>query len=47
MSKSLKDQLKEIKETLDEQRIKITYLEFDLEATRRERDYFRKELEKK
>lgn len=47
MSGSLRDQLKEIKETMEDMRIMIKYLEFDVEATRREREYYKKLVEKK
>lgn len=47
MTKNLSEELKNLKETLEEMRIKIKYLNFDLEATRRERDCYKKLLEEK
>lgn len=47
MSKSLREELKKVKETLEELRLQMVYLKFDLEATRREREYFKKLLEEK
>ena len=47
MAKSLRDQLKEVKETIEEMRIKILYMNFDLEATRREREYFKRLVKEK
>ena len=47
MSGSLREELKKIKETMEEMRIQIKYMEFDLEATRRERDNFKEKLEGK
>jgi hypothetical protein len=34
--------MKSIKGLLDEMRLSLIYLRFDVEATRRERDYFKK-----
>lgn len=45
--KNLREELKKMKETLEELRLQVKYQEFDLEATRRERDYFKKLLEEK
>ena len=39
--------LKLLRELLDEQRVALLYLKFDVEATRRERDYWRKQVEGK
>ncbi len=36
-----------LRELLDEQRMAILYLQFDVEATRRERDFWRKKTEGK
>ena len=36
-----------LRELLDEQRMALLYLKFDVEATRRERDYWRKKAENK
>lgn len=47
MSKNLREELKKIKETLEEMRMQIKYMEFDLEATRREREYYKNLVEKK
>lgn len=47
MSKNLRDELKELKEITNELRLIIKYLKFDLEATRRERDGFKKLFEEK
>lgn len=33
---------KQLRQLLDEQRLALLYLKFDVEATRRERDYWRK-----
>ena len=35
--------IKLLREFLDEQRVALLYLKFDVEATRRERDYWRKQ----
>lgn len=48
--KTRNDLLKNVKllhDLLDEQRVAILYLKFDVEATRRERDYWRKKAEGK
>ena len=45
IKKSKSDLLKDLKfqqEYIDEQRMAIVYLNFDIEATRRERDYWKK-----
>ena len=34
-----------LRELLDEQRLALLYLKFDVEATRRERDYWKKKFE--
>lgn len=47
MSGSLRKELEKIKVTLAEMRLQMKYKEFDLEATRRERDYFKKLLQEK
>ena len=44
---SLMKSIKLLHELLDEQRVAILYLNFDVEATRRERDYWRKQVEGK
>ncbi len=36
-----------LRELLDEQRLALLYLKFDVEATRRERDFWRKKAEGK
>lgn len=36
-----------LRDLLDEQRVTILYLRFDVEATRRERNYWRKKAESK
>lgn len=38
--KSLLKSMKLLRELLDEQRVALLYLKFDVEATRRERDYW-------
>ncbi len=50
IKKTKSDLLKSIellRELLDEQRMAIIYLNFDVEATRRERDHWRKQAEGK
>ena len=47
MPKNLRDEIKEMKEVVDELRLIVKYLKFDLEATRREREYFKNLAEKK
>lgn len=47
MSGELYEELEELKKLIEEMRIKITYLEFDVDATRRERDEYKKQLEEK
>ncbi len=42
---SLLKSVKALHDLLDEQRIALLYLKFDVEATRRERDYWRKKTE--
>lgn len=42
---SLLKSMKLLRELLDEQRLAILYLKFDVEATRRERNYWRKKAE--
>ena len=44
---SLLKSVKGLHELLDEQRLALLYLKFDIEATRRERDYWRKKAEDK
>lgn len=39
--------LKLLRELFEEQRLALLYLKFDVEATRRERDYWRKQAEDK
>ncbi len=39
--------MKQALELLDEQRVALLYLKFDVEATRREWDYWRKQAEGK
>jgi septal ring factor EnvC (AmiA/AmiB activator) len=43
----LREEIKKMKETLEEMRAQIKYIQFDLEATRRERDNFKKKLAEK
>jgi len=43
----LREEIKKMKETLEEMRLQIKYQEFDLEATRREREYYKNLAEKK
>lgn len=47
MPGSLRKQLEEMKKLLEEMRTQIIYMQFDLEATRREREYFKNLAEKK
>lgn len=47
MAKSLKSQLEKMKKTLAEAKLQVIYLQFDVEATRREREYYKNLLEKK
>lgn len=47
MAESLKEQLKKMKNVLTELRVQVKYLQFDVEATRRERDYYKALMEKK
>lgn len=47
MSRSLREEIKKMKETLEEMRLQIFYMQFDLEATRREREYYKNLAEKK
>ena len=50
IKKTKSDLLKSIellRELLDEQRMALMYLNFDVEATRRERDFWRKKAEGK
>lgn len=47
MPRSLREEIKKIKKTLEEMRIQLKYMQFDLEATRREREYFKKLLQEK
>ncbi len=44
---SLMKSIKLLHDLLDEQRLALLYLQFDVEATRRERDYWRKQVEGK
>ena len=37
--------IKLLRELLDEQRVALLYLKFDVEATRRERDFYKKKCE--
>ncbi len=39
--------VKLLRELLDEQRVALLYLKFDVEATRRERDFYKKKAEGK
>ena len=39
--------IKLLHELLDEQRVVLLYLKFDVEATRRERDYYKEKAEDK
>lgn len=43
----LREEIKKMKETLKEMRLQIKYMQFDLEATRRERGSLKKKLEEK
>ena len=43
----LQKSIKLLRELLDEQRTALLYLKFDVEATRRERDFWRKKAEGK
>lgn len=45
--KDIQKKLEETEKTLDEMRLQLLYMQFDLEATRRERDNFKKLSEKK
>jgi len=47
VSKNLRDEFKELKEIIDELWLIVKYLKFDLEATRREREYYKKLMGKK
>lgn len=47
MSGSLREELKKMKELIEEMRIQLIYMQFDLEATRREREYYKNLAEKK
>lgn len=47
MAKSLRKQLEDLKEDLSDVKIMVKYLEFDVEATRREREYYKALVEKK
>lgn len=47
MSGGLREEIKKMKETLEEMRIQLIYMQFDLEVTRREREYFKNLAEKK
>ena len=42
LMKQLQQNVESLKRLLDEQRIAMAYLRFDVEATRRERDHWRK-----
>lgn len=42
MPGGLREEIKKMKETLEEMRIQILYLTFDIEATQRERDYYKR-----
>lgn len=44
---SLREEIEKIKETLEELRFQIKYIQFDLEATRREREYYKNLLAEK
>ena len=44
---SLLKSMKLLRELLDEQRMAIIYLNFDVEATRRERDFYKEKAEGK
>lgn len=43
LMKQLQQNVESLKRLLDEQRIAMAYLRFDVEATCRERDYWRKQ----
>lgn len=43
----LQKSIKLLRELLDEQRMALLYLKFDVEATTRERDFWRKKVEGK
>lgn len=47
MAKNLQKEIKEMKEVVDELRLIVKYLKFDVEATRRERDGYKKLFEEK
>ena len=47
MRKNLKEQLDDLKEDLGDLKVMVKYLEFDVEATRRERDYYKELAEGK
>jgi len=47
MPRSLRKQLEEMKKLLEEMRTQLVYMQFDLEATRREREYYKNLVEKK
>lgn len=43
----LREEIKKMKETLEELRMQMKYMQFDVEATRRERNYYKKLLQEK
>lgn len=47
MAKSLRKQLEDLKEDFEDLKVMIKYLEFDVEATRREREYYKNLVEGK
>lgn len=47
MRTNLREEIKNMKETLEEMRMEMVYLRFDLEATRRERNYYKNLSEEK
>lgn len=47
MPSGLREEIKKIKETLEELRFQMKYMQFDLEATRREREYYKNLVEEK
>lgn len=41
MPRSLREEIKKMKDLIEEMRVQLIYMQFDLEVTRREREYFK------
>jgi len=47
MPRSLRAETEKMKKLIEDMRVQLLYMQFDLEATRREREYFKRLLQEK